>query len=82
MQRVHVKLDIDMQIDTGCRYSIVYEDTYKEICETSTLLKLRKKLLTYCGDKVLFKGDFVVAVRLNDQIDDLELTVSKCKGPN
>ena len=74
--------DIDMQIDTGCRYSIVKENTYKEICGTSTLLKSRKKLLTYCGDKIPVRGDFVVEVRLNDQTDDLQLTVSKCKGPN
>ena len=73
--------DTDMQIDTGCRYSIVNEDTFKEICGTS-LLKSRKKLFTYSGDKIPVKGDLAVTVRLNDKTEDLQLTVSKCKGPN
>ena len=74
--------EIIMEIDTGCRHTLVNEETSKQICKGNTLHKSRKKLTTFLGEEIPVKGEIGVSVCYNNKSQDLQLTVVEGKGPN
>ena len=74
--------EIIMEIDTGCRHTLVNEETSKQICKGNTLHKSRKNLTTFLGEEIPVKGEIGVSVCYNNMSQDLQLTVVEGKGPN
>ena len=74
--------NLELEIDTGSKCTIIDEKTYKTISDNTTLLKSRKKLTTYLGEQIPVAGTANVSVLHNGTQNNLQLVVVKSDGPN
>ena len=74
--------EIDMEIDTGSRCTVINKLTFDRLCGKATLLNTRNRLTTYLGEEISVKGHAKVNVSHNNQKRCLELLNVDGKGPN
>ena len=76
--------NLEFEIDTGSKCTIIDEKTYKTISDntTCTLLKSRNKLTTYLGEQIPAAGTANVSVLHSGKQNNLQLVVVKSDGPN
>ena len=59
--------EIEMEIDTGSRCTVINKLTFDRLCGKATLLNTRKRLTTYLGEEIPVKGHAKVNVSHNNQ---------------
>ena len=75
--------EVEMELDTGATYSLISNDTYRQLWPKEGRPPLRKtdiKLRTYTGEKVTIRGCLRVPVKYQSQLEDLHLLIVADSG--
>ncbi len=72
--------NIEMEVDTGARMSIIPEDMYRETFKHVPLSPSGYNLHVYNGDKLGILGQASVQVTYQDQCEELTLLVADIQG--